>query len=804
MSDVLNKVKNILTKSDLPTILADGTFSGNVDASYSQTIEVGAYPNITFAKQPTSSDDPNLGIKLSTSTNSAAYNLTVSFGKAVNFSSSDSKGQDIDLFGKTYTVGSATGVTDLVLLQSATRINLDSTAPTQDVTVEGKTYTIGLVSVDSSDVATVTVTDKASGTTETKDVSKATSKKINGINIAVTSATENNLKYSASIVVGSKQITLTDKNYVKVGDQGTAILGTQVDFHSGTPDTGITKITISVTASDSDTAALKEGQSLVDPVFGTVKLGLAGFNIEPTSALRENIAVENSGDNKMEVTFTDAASGQPHTIRYAMFAAGGTNSSLYVNDNYANISVVERQNIHRDDYVVVGNEGEGHLLRVGSLYRSTSGWSSDQLSFIDVLTGDTDTVTFASNTSGTSNFSTGTMVIGGKSYTVYLEGSPGIDYPVYNVSIDYPDSGTGQMIAYPTISTAEGAKFAFYMPLTINVQNWTNSYYTSAGVSSAAKNNLTGILVPNGAKSYQTIGIVTNGSAAGADNVGYNVTCGTGGAVTTIGTTSTGANCLIANTGFYYEISLVSAGVLNLTLEKADGITSIVTPGLMIFEGKDQNNVYNGLIVETAAGSGSTSGAHVSDVERTWTKDTTGDSIALYSNNKMLQEMDLWGTIITIDQTTAQDKATISYPKEQVYALAYVGAADSSISGGTIAGGGAQLGDILVKDSEVSSVSNKNLVVVGGSCINSAAANLLGGAYCGSGFTDKTGVGSGQFLIQSFGDAYTSGKIALLVAGYEAADTVNAATYLRTQAVDTTAAKKYQGTSATSATLVVT
>ena len=66
-----------------------------------------------------------------------------------------------------------------------------------------------------------------------------------------------------------------------------------------------------------------------------------------------------------------------------------------------------------------------------------------------------------------------------------------------------------------------------------------------------------------------------------------------------------------------------------------------------------------------------------------------------------------------------------------------------------------------------------------------------------------TGVGSGQFLIQSFGGAYTTGKIALLVAGYETADTVNAVTYLKTQTVDTTAGKKYKGTSATSATLVV-
>ena len=100
-------------------------------------------------------------------------------------------------------------------------------------------------------------------------------------------------------------------------------------------------------------------------------------------------------------------------------------------------------------------------------------------------------------------------------------------------------------------------------------------------------------------------------------------------------------------------------------------------------------------------------------------------------------------------------------------------------------------------------LSTKNLIIIGGSCINSAAASLVGGAHCGSGWTDATSVGSGQFLIQSFGDAYTTGKIALLVAGYSAADTINAVTYLKTQTVDTTAGKKYKGTSSTSATLVV-
>ena len=77
----------------------------------------------------------------------------------------------------------------------------------------------------------------------------------------------------------------------------------------------------------------------------------------------------------------------------------------------------------------------------------------------------------------------------------------------------------------------------------------------------------------------------------------------------------------------------------------------------------------------------------------------------------------------------------------------------------------------------------------------------LSGKTCGADFTAKTGVGAGQFLVETF--SRTGGKVATLVAGYNAADTTNAATYLTTQTVDTSVGKKYIGTTATSASLVV-
>jgi hypothetical protein len=172
------------------------------------------------------------------------------------------------------------------------------------------------------------------------------------------------------------------------------------------------------------------------------------------------------------------------------------------------------------------------------------------------------------------------------------------------------------------------------------------------------------------------------------------------------------------------------------------------------------------------------------------------------SNSDVMKYVSNYGVEVTkTDPSDSPANIEVKVPKNIVTPLVYVSTGDLVVS--STAGASTQLGDVLVKDSEVSSVSSKNLIVVGGSCINSVAASLLGGALCSADFTTKTGIGSGQFLIQSLASTYSSGKTALLVSGYEAADTVNAATYLRTKTVDTTVGKKYKGTSATTAELVV-
>jgi len=134
--------------------------------------------------------------------------------------------------------------------------------------------------------------------------------------------------------------------------------------------------------------------------------------------------------------------------------------------------------------------------------------------------------------------------------------------------------------------------------------------------------------------------------------------------------------------------------------------------------------------------------------------------------------MDQYGIILskgtTVKAQADNDEVTLSIPDEQVYAQvtvstgAVVSTSTSSIK--------------VVKDTEIDSVKDKNLVVVGGSCINKAAAAILGSQtpLCGAAFADASGAGVGKYLVKVVASPYNAQKVAMLVAGYDAVDTVNA------------------------------
>jgi hypothetical protein len=148
-----------------------------------------------------------------------------------------------------------------------------------------------------------------------------------------------------------------------------------------------------------------------------------------------------------------------------------------------------------------------------------------------------------------------------------------------------------------------------------------------------------------------------------------------------------------------------------------------------------------------------------------------------------------------------QDTVEITYNGAQAFAEVFV-----SETGVTT--GSSEVGSFQVMDSELASsgMRGKNLIVVGGTCVNSVAQELFGlsAPACGPAWTAASGAGSGQWLVQTFAHPDNSNKVATLVAGYEQAQTALAAEALTTEDnIDIAAGMKYTGSTGTAATPVI-
>ena len=125
------------------------------------------------------------------------------------------------------------------------------------------------------------------------------------------------------------------------------------------------------------------------------------------------------------------------------------------------------------------------------------------------------------------------------------------------------------------------------------------------------------------------------------------------------------------------------------------------------------------------------------------------------------------GTLIKYDRED-QQSLVIEHPYDTTYAKVYIAPTEASTSetSTNVVTTIVPISISAVKlDTEVSSVTNNNIVAVGGPCANSVVAELMGNpADCGT----ALGIESGQALIKLFenGD-----YVALVVAGQDAMDT---------------------------------
>jgi hypothetical protein len=606
-----------------------------------------------------------------------------------------------------------------------------------------------------------------------------------------------------SIEMGANKMTLSDNTAVEVGSDNTEIDGTLVHITGGV--NAMTKLTIAIAAPDSDSDAVLVGDSFTDPVFGTLKLNFNsvanGPVIDATSgqdSARTELKLVSGSDRELKVEFTDAA-GHLKTIPFTY------QNQMRDKDGNPFITV-EGNNLTDNDYFILNSGDFEHLMKVSKVNIATVPAQSD-VEIEDAVTGDKylvenkdftlgQNVTIDSQTYVITNTTAGADAAGIKieSADSYAQTNRAI-FPYVSLigSADFPrlalvnetnliNDSNGDTITDIANSTAVVGR-TYDLP-TGSVQFRLTDNCIENGLTCATNTSFleAGVTPTDGSITWSN---VTNYVMVGSNN---NMTVQVGKAVYVFG---------VANTNPVTGAKVILKNVtLDLGFTTTYAATDLpVSPVLMFVEDKDKSDsdAREVVLLNTTDSTYS----QLQNVLFSGSKD-----YETFDNSDLTGYLTTFGTYVLQDGTDNNIKlASLTYGASQTYANVFLAEAGATITPGE-GGGTGQLGDVLVTDAEVGNVASKNLIVVGGSCINSAAAALVGGAKCGAAWTTATGVGSGQFLIKGYATSSLTSKLALLVAGYDAADTANAATYLKTKAVDTS--KSYIGTSATSAELVTT
>ncbi|MEM4703042.1 MAG: hypothetical protein QXP53_00965 [Candidatus Pacearchaeota archaeon] len=168
-------------------------------------------------------------------------------------------------------------------------------------------------------------------------------------------------------------------------------------------------------------------------------------------------------------------------------------------------------------------------------------------------------------------------------------------------------------------------------------------------------------------------------------------------------------------------------------------------------------------------------------------KATVGQPTATWAGGDMLEQDDdtdvgyvesPLATKVVYETGGDQDYADVTYFGEEVYGNVYIAGAGTTTSGE---------GSVAILDTEfLAGPKTNNVVLIGGSGVNKASAQLLFNSQnlvYGSdpAWVAATGVDSvGKALVKLQASPWATGKYALLVAGFEATDTLRAARLLTT------------------------
>jgi hypothetical protein len=731
MNSTLNVARSVITKDHLPTLLADGSAydSSGTEYKYTQTITPnGNSRQITFGKSGESIDPimlVNLGYQ---GTSAPVYNYTMTLSKALNVTDTNVIGTaELNILGNKYVIGANSDGNTLYLYGSGQTTSVEE-GETKTVDIDGEPHTISLIGTSSTTTATIEV-DGVS-----KSITKGSSYKFaSGFEIYskdMFHATKTGTLSTVDLLVGSKTLHFEDGQAIRVGADDTTILGTDVEITSGSVAGGdITQIQVAQGAESSLGDYLKAGESYTDRVFGNLVLDFVGVVPTLESDTRDTVVLDTDNSVSARAKFTTDSSDKEYTMGYARDADNAADSSLtrvdLAYDNDLNISVQEGSNIKVNQYMVVNDNDEGRILQVISVPSGTS--SNDYARLRDVITG----VDYDFST-GLTNKTTAARSIGGSEYHLAVANT-NADSALWTVNLTW---GAG------SAAGSEGTETTLFPRIKLANGEWI-SFLTSTSVNKDDTYQLPGNYLLSTYKTGSTLTWVNSTAAAtftnttSLGNVDYNVTW------TNATGTGTLSNLMLNGNNCNFNVTM--------------------GPAILIMEEKTlaDSNGHAICIPLTSQGTNPKMPAIGTPIF----SDGVASFNTMQSDTYKSQAVDLYGTLVERDTSSGTNyMVTVSYPDEQMYADVFFKEAGTSITPGSVGGSGS--GSVMiVKDTEVDSVKDENLLVIGGSCVNTVARKIVNpdatSPICGADFTAATNVGAGQYLLMAVESPYNSARTAM-------------------------------------------
>jgi len=799
-------VKGIMTASDIPSLLNGGTYSSSSGGSYQykqylyiggETTQTSNYPSVVF-ERPTNENTPRIAFKLPSTSTSKVWSYKLTFSTPVSMSGvtddatlkSVIQGTTLNMLGKDFIISDATwtigtGITSVTLLGGKNVVSVETGTP-QTVSLDSKDYTITLSGVAVQTVGSTTQYT-ALGDVNGQQFQLKSGQTMNladGTLIAAISVFQGKTGAAdfAKIAIGANQLKLTSAGSVTKGVAPVPELTSNIVSSLAAGWSSLTMYYI-----PTSTSWLATGSSLSDP--------LDTFNIKFNSIIpdftdttnRQNILFTPSGYNMM-LTYKNAADATGQM--YSLYTTDGTTwrwaSSVTTAPAYRDVVFDEGANITAvdQDYFVIQKAGFSHTLQFISYTASTYTYT-----FTDEG-GNTITSTGSSNAIN----DTADLIVDGNAYGIFLT-----DNTTKTINVDLNGNGAiagvakGSSAPYYSAfgvgpATNLGKEYSYLVPKLMTTGQGGLYFYN--GMSSTFNNATT-------TAQYPKIGLVGLNVTFGATSATLRV--GTGATTWTINPNSITNMTGDSTSGYMDLLSNCSASgaIWNCSFSIGTSSTGILTdPGFVLVQEAEQGGTaHNWLYLPVKWGGSSNPRTYIGDT--LYSDDTNYLDNPILGTSTQYKGLTTYGTLADHLGLNLGGSATVSYPDVFTYANVYLMTSSGTISsGGT--GGTMTTQQVLpitadvIKldtDSDINSViTNNDVIVVGGPCINKIAAQVLGKTFpaCGA----ESGIPENAALIKLVADKFATGKTALLIAGWEADNTDLAARIVQTGFPGATATQK--------------